>query len=47
MVALGVVGVYKWRRSTEKMIDAGAIGKGGGLLARITGAMTGNGAKAA
>ena len=47
MVALGVVGVYKWRRTSEKMVDAGAAGKGGGLLAKIVGAVAGNNAKAA
>ena len=37
MVALGVVGVYKWRRTSEKMVDGGAV-KAGGMLSKIAGA---------
>ena len=38
MVALGVVGVYKWRRTSEKMVDGGAA-RGGGMLSKIVGAL--------
>ena len=38
MVALGVIGVYKWRRTSEKMVDGG-VSKGGGMLSKIAGAL--------